>query len=240
MFIKFAPNILSWRHFSIFPFPQNKYWLHIELNSKCENTHLWNLNRASDCWSATGFRNCTKPPQGIRVDTCSYWYIRLLYIIMVIEKSNAWLLHVIMVLNFFRSQVSPQKASRSLMVLSWHPVVLWEYFFWTIPRTAGALVPTFQIPRPDGSLVLTFSNACWDNSSFILIFFSNMWNQQKSKDHLTIVIYQCWADIKKWLKIGQSFKLDLSRIPPSIPQSHTLLETCLLLVRTGHLKSCLY
>jgi hypothetical protein len=94
----------------------------------------------------------------------------MIYIIMVIEKSNAWLLHVTMVLNFFRSRVSPQKASRSLMVLSRHPAVLWEYFF-TIPRTAGALVPTFQIPRPDGSLVLKFSNACWDNSSFILIFF---------------------------------------------------------------------
>jgi hypothetical protein len=126
MSIKFAPNILSWRYFSI----------------------------------------STKPPQGIRVDTCSYLYIRLYYIIMVIEKSNAWLLHVTMVLNFFRSQMSPQKASRSLIVLSWHPVVLFE-----IRRTGGALVLTFQIPRPDGSLVLNFSIACWNNSSFILIFF---------------------------------------------------------------------
>ncbi len=103
----------------------------LDLTLKCENTHLWNLNRASDCRSATGVRNCTKPPQGIRVDTCSSWYIRFWYTITVTEKSNAWLLHVTTVLNIFKSQMSPQKASRSLMVLSWHPVVLWEcFFFW--------------------------------------------------------------------------------------------------------------
>jgi hypothetical protein len=176
MSIKFAPNILSWRHFSI----------------------------------------STKPPQGIRVDTCNYLYIRFYYIVMVIEKSNAWLLHVTMLLNCFRSQTSPQKASRSLMVLLWHPVVLWEFFFET-PRTGGALVLTFRIPRPDGSLVLNYSTAHWNNNSFILIFFQIPGTNKNSKDHLTLVIYQCWADIKNWLKIGQSFKLDLSWIPPSIP-----------------------
>jgi hypothetical protein len=55
-------------------------------------------------------------------------------------------------------------------------------------------------------LVLKFSNACWNNSSFMLIFFSNRWNQQKLTNHLTFVIYQCWADIKNWLKIVQKFQ----------------------------------
>jgi hypothetical protein len=126
MSIKFAPNILSWRYFSI----------------------------------------STKPPQGIRVDTCSYLYIRLYYIIMVIEKSNAWLLHVTMVLNFFRSQMSPQKASRSLIVLSWHPVVLWEFFlkyaelvvlwFWLFKYPDPTVLWFWIFQLPAGTTVLLF------------------------------------------------------------------------------------
>jgi hypothetical protein len=157
---------INWCHFSIFPFPQKKRWLHIGLNSTCENTHLWNLNRASNYQSAMGVRNCTKPPQGIRVDTCKYWYIRLCYIIMVIEKSNAWSLHVTVLLNFFRSQMSPQKASRSLMGLSWHPVVLWEFYlkypelvvlwFWLFKYPDPTVLWFWIIQLPTGTTILLF------------------------------------------------------------------------------------
>jgi hypothetical protein len=156
-----------------------------------------------------------KPPQGIRVDTCSYLCIRLWYIIMVIEKSNAWLLHVTMVLNFFRSQMRPQKASRSLMGLSWHPVVLWE-FFWNT-QNWWCFDSNFSNTQTRRFFCSEFFKCLLEQRFFYSDFFSNTWNQQKLKDHLKFLIYQCWADIKNWLKIGQSFKLDLSWKPPSIP-----------------------
>lgn len=58
----------------------------LDLTLKCENTHLWNLNRASDCRSATGVRNCTNPRRVSELILAVTYTSGYIYIFLAIEN----------------------------------------------------------------------------------------------------------------------------------------------------------